>query len=58
MKKQVIMIQFIGFSIAGLLCLHTVSYTYFRAHETGRKHVCRLLLEKKKKKNKKTTIVI
>ena len=26
-----------------------------RAHETGRKIVCRLLLEKKKKKQKKTT---
>src|SRR5678810_517629 len=27
----------------------TVSYTHLRAHETGRKLVCRLLLEKKKK---------
>ena len=26
----------------------TVSYTHLRAHETGRKLVCRLLLEKKK----------
>ncbi len=30
-----------------------VAYTHLRAHETGRKIVCRLLLEKKKKKNKK-----
>ncbi len=28
----------------------TVSYTPFRAHETGRHLVCRLLLEKKKKR--------
>ena len=28
-----------------------VSYTNLRAHETGRKPVCRLLLEKKKKYN-------
>src|SRR5678810_1103404 len=27
----------------------SVSYTHLRAHETGRKLVCRLLLEKKKK---------
>ena len=27
------------------------SYTHIRAHETGRKLVCRLLLEKKKKYN-------
>ena len=31
----------------------TVSYTHLRAHETGRKIVCRLLLEKKKKKKEK-----
>ena len=29
--------------------LEAVSYTHLRAHETGRKLVCRLLLEKKKK---------
>ena len=28
---------------------YPVSYTHLRAHETGRKLVCRLLLEKKKK---------
>ena len=30
----------------------TVSYTPLRAHETGRKLVCRLLLEKNKTSNK------
>src|SRR5678815_3009751 len=31
------------------VCIHTVSYTHLRAHETPEHLVCRLLLEKKKK---------
>eukprot|EP00658_Telonema_sp_P-2_P031632 TRINITY_DN23625_c0_g1_i1.p1 TRINITY_DN23625_c0_g1~~TRINITY_DN23625_c0_g1_i1.p1 ORF type:complete len:181 (-),score=21.98 TRINITY_DN23625_c0_g1_i1:63-605(-) len=31
-------------------CIHSVSYTHLRAHETPEHLVCRLLLEKKKKK--------
>ncbi len=31
------------------LPIEFVFYTHFRAHETGRKLVCRLLLEKKKR---------
>src|SRR5674476_1464629 len=32
----------------GVIDITPVSYTHLRAHETGRKLVCRLLLEKKK----------
>ena len=35
------------------LIYKSVSYTHLRAHEKGRKLVCRLLLEKKKKNKKK-----
>ena len=44
-----------GTSMYAVICTggKPVSYTHLRAHETGRKLVCRLLLEKKKKKKEK-----
>ena len=42
--------HWMGFCLRLILSvkIKAVSYTHLRAHETGRKLVCRLLLEKKK----------